>query len=165
MNNTTYSFYKNTNGLITYSQIPIIVMNLLYYQSSLLNTIALLTTSVITNTLNRNAILQYLVTTDRHEVVPTEVNTIVQYYKSKENKLPPTNEQIAPTKTSKQTMATVQILRKSSDSNLFKELATTDNDKEDNEVLQHIAKIMSLEDTINKLGKKITKQKKTNKQE
>ena len=55
-------------------------------------------------------------------------------------------------------MATVQILRKSSDSNLFKELAITDNNEEDNKALQHIAKIMSLEDTINKLSKKITRE-------
>ena len=57
-------------------------------------------------------------------------------------------------------MATTQILRNSSNSNLFKELATTDNNEEDNEALQYIAKIMLLEDTINKLGKKITKQEK-----
>ena len=92
MNTTTYGFYENTKCLIIYSQIPTIVMNLLYYQSSLLDTMALLTTSIITNVLNRNVILWYLVTIDKHEVAPTEANITVQYYKSEENKPPLTNE-------------------------------------------------------------------------
>jgi hypothetical protein len=53
-------------------------------------------------------------------------------------------------------MAIAQILRKPSDSNLFKELAITDNNEEDNKTLQHIAKML-LEDTINKLSEKITR--------
>ena len=76
-------------------------MNLLYYQSSLLDTIVPLITSVITNTLNGNAIPWYLVTTDKYKVVPTEANTTVQYHKSEENKLPLTKEWIMPTKISK----------------------------------------------------------------
>ena len=92
-----------------------------------------LTTSVITNTLNGNTTPWYPVTIDKHEVVPIEANTTVQHYKSEENKPPPINEWITLTKISKQTTATIQILRNSSDSNSFKALATTDNKEEDDE--------------------------------